>query len=60
MIGNPVLGDDKYGDFSLNKRLRKASVKHLLLHACRLVIKDEFKIDVIAPFPQYLQFFTVV
>ena len=58
MIGNPVFGDDKYGDFSLNKKLRKAGVRRLLLHASRLIIKDVFKIDVNAPVPQYFQIFT--
>jgi 23S rRNA pseudouridine955/2504/2580 synthase len=38
-LGNPVLGDDKYGDFSLNKKLRKTmDLRRLLLHASRLVI----------------------
>jgi 23S rRNA pseudouridine955/2504/2580 synthase len=58
MIGNPVLGDDKYGDFSLNKKIRKAGVKHLLLHARRLIIKDEFQLDITAPVPLYLRPFT--
>jgi len=32
--GHPVLGDDKYGDFSLNKQLKKSlGIKRLLLHA---------------------------
>jgi 23S rRNA pseudouridine955/2504/2580 synthase len=34
--GYPVLGDDKYGDFELNKALSKQGVKRLLLHAGRL------------------------
>ena len=59
MSGNPVLGDDKYGDFSLNKKLRKeAGLKHLLLHSSRLVIKSEFQIDVTAPLPEYFKAFT--
>jgi 23S rRNA pseudouridine955/2504/2580 synthase len=38
-IGHPVLGDDKYGDFSLNRRLRRErGLKQLLLHACRLAV----------------------
>ena len=54
MTGNPILGDDKYGDFSLNKKLRKtAGIKHLLLHASRLIIKEDFYIDVTAPLPGY-------
>lgn len=56
MNGTPVLGDDKYGDFSLNKKLRKAiGLKRLLLHASRLVI-SEYKIDVSAPLPAYFQY----
>jgi 23S rRNA pseudouridine955/2504/2580 synthase len=31
--GHPVLGDDKYGDFPLNRQLK---VKRLMLHAARL------------------------
>jgi 23S rRNA pseudouridine955/2504/2580 synthase len=34
--GHPVLGDDKYGDFDLNRRLAKQDVKRLFLHAGRL------------------------
>ena len=59
MIGNPILGDDKYGDFTLNKTLRKsAGLKRLLLHASRLVIKDRFQLDITAPLPQYFGDFT--
>ena len=53
MNGNPVLGDDKYGDFSLNKKLRKTiGLKRLLLHASRLTI-DEVRLDIHAPLPDY-------
>ena len=53
MTGNPVLGDDKYGDFKLNKLLYKTiKLKKLLLHASRLVIR-EVNIDVSAPVPEY-------
>jgi len=34
--GHPVLGDDKYGDFALNKALAPRGVKRLFLHAARL------------------------
>ena len=34
--GHPVLGDDKYGDFDLNRELAKAGVKRLFLHAASL------------------------
>src|SRR5207244_3795770 len=34
--GHPVLGDDKYGDFELNRRLAKQGVRRLFLHAGRV------------------------
>jgi 23S rRNA pseudouridine955/2504/2580 synthase len=56
-IGCPILGDDKYGDFSLNKKLRKSrGLKRLLLHASRLVIGAELPgcpLDITAPLPEY-------
>jgi 23S rRNA pseudouridine955/2504/2580 synthase len=55
LSGNPVLGDDKYGDFALNKTLRKTSgLKRLLLHASRLVITD-VNLDITAPLPDYFR-----
>jgi 23S rRNA pseudouridine955/2504/2580 synthase len=60
-IGCPVLGDDKYGDFSLNRELRKTmGLKRLLLHASRLVIPETLAgfpggIDVSDPPPDYFQ-----
>lgn len=56
-MGNPILADDKYGDFSLNKKLRKLGHKRLLLHAFRLVI-DEADLDIKAPVPEYFNPFT--
>jgi len=32
-LKHPVLGDDKYGNFELNKRLRKEGLKRMFLHA---------------------------
>jgi 23S rRNA pseudouridine955/2504/2580 synthase len=32
-LKHPVLGDDKYGDFELNRRLRKEGLKRMFLHA---------------------------
>jgi len=34
--GHPVLGDDKYGDFDLNRGIAKQGVKRLFLHAGKL------------------------
>ena len=35
-LKHPVLGDDKYGDFELNKALRKKGLKRMFLHAAKL------------------------
>jgi 23S rRNA pseudouridine955/2504/2580 synthase len=34
--GYPIAGDDKYGDFELNKALQKRGLKRMFLHAWRL------------------------
>jgi len=35
-LGFSIVGDDKYGDFSLNKRHAKLGFKRMFLHACEL------------------------
>ena len=35
-LGFPIAGDDKYGDFSLNKNLQKSGLKRMFLHAAKL------------------------
>jgi 23S rRNA pseudouridine955/2504/2580 synthase len=35
-LGYPLAGDDKYGDFALNKSLARAGLKRMFLHAARL------------------------
>jgi 23S rRNA pseudouridine955/2504/2580 synthase len=35
-LGHPVLGDDRYGDFELNRRLRKEGLRRMFLHAASL------------------------
>jgi 23S rRNA pseudouridine955/2504/2580 synthase len=35
-LGFPIAGDDKYGDFALNKSLQKDGLKRMFLHAERL------------------------
>ena len=34
--GHPIIGDEKYGDFELNRQLAKAGMKRMYLHAWRL------------------------
>jgi 23S rRNA pseudouridine955/2504/2580 synthase len=37
--GHPIIGDEKYGDFELNKALAKAGMKRMYLHAWRLAFQ---------------------
>ena len=61
LTGNPVLGDDKHGDFSLNHLLRKTmKLNKLLLHASRLIIpetQDTPRLDLSAPLPEHFSQF---
>ncbi len=38
-LGFPIAGDDKYGDFPLNKTLARQGLKRMFLHACRLTVE---------------------
>jgi 23S rRNA pseudouridine955/2504/2580 synthase len=37
-LGFPIAGDDKYGDFELNKTLARRGLKRMFLHACRITV----------------------
>jgi 23S rRNA pseudouridine955/2504/2580 synthase len=59
-LGFPIVGDDKYGDFELNKRLSKQGLKRMFLHAWRLAFVhplqgDRLKLQ--APLPLELENF---
>jgi 23S rRNA pseudouridine955/2504/2580 synthase len=59
LIGCPILGDGKYGNFKLNKALRKCvelSLSRLCLHSYRLSIA-EWKLDLEAPQPDVFKNF---
>ncbi|MDR2701171.1 MAG: RluA family pseudouridine synthase [Spirochaetaceae bacterium] len=53
----PVLGDDKYGNFALNKRMHKSlGLKRLLLHAVSIRLPPSLVkggIEINAPLPDY-------
>lgn len=36
--GHPIAGDDKYGDFELNRQLQRSGLKRMFLHAWRLAL----------------------
>ena len=59
-IGHPVLADDRYGDFELNKALRKRGLKRMFLHAARLEFMHpvtEEKLVIESPLPADLKKF---
>jgi len=59
-LGYPILGDDKYGDFALNKALRKQGLKRMALHAASMDFPhpaEERRLFLSAPLPEELQDF---
>jgi 23S rRNA pseudouridine955/2504/2580 synthase len=59
-LGFPIVGDDKYGDFELNRRLAGQGLKRMFLHAQRSVIvhpRTGVSLTLEAPLPPGLQAF---
>jgi 23S rRNA pseudouridine955/2504/2580 synthase len=59
-LGFPILGDDKYGDFKLNKSLEKKGLKRMFLHAFSIKMKHpitEALLELKAPLPPELDAF---
>ena len=59
-LGFPLAGDDKYGDFALNKDLQKAGLKRMFLHAAHLKLAHPLTgvpLELEAPLPQDLRDF---
>jgi 23S rRNA pseudouridine955/2504/2580 synthase len=59
-LGFPVAGDDKYGDFALNKQLARLGLKRMFLHAFKLVIahpRSGAALTLEAPLPEELRSF---
>ncbi|NDB66602.1 MAG: RNA pseudouridine synthase, partial [Methylocystaceae bacterium] len=59
-LGFPILGDDKYGDFSLNKTLQKKGLKRMFLHAFSMKLKHPLTnepLELKAPLPRELDAF---
>lgn len=57
-LGHPIAGDDKYGDFALNRRLKKEGLKRLFLHAARIEFLHPLsgeRLQLTAPLPVDLQ-----
>jgi len=59
-LGFPLAGDDKYGDFPLNRELQKAGLKRMFLHAARLSFQHPLtgsEMSLEAPLPRELHDF---
>ncbi len=59
-LGFPIAGDDKYGDFSLNKDLQKAGLRRMFLHAARLALPHPLSgapVELESPLPDELSSF---
>jgi 23S rRNA pseudouridine955/2504/2580 synthase len=58
--GHPILGDDKYGDFELNRKVAKEGVRRLYLHASRLSFQhplEKEKLSFQSKLPQEMKSF---
>jgi 23S rRNA pseudouridine955/2504/2580 synthase len=59
-LGFPIAGDDKYGDFELNRALAKQGLKRMFLHAGELKFVHPLSGDALklhAPLPEDLSRF---
>ena len=58
-LGHPILGDDKYGDFALNKKLKKQfALKRVLLHASSIYLPPPLVaggLNISAPLPDHFR-----
>lgn len=57
-LGYPILGDDKYGDFALNKQLQKQGLKRMFLHSAETTLRHpltEEPLILAAPLPHDLE-----
>jgi 23S rRNA pseudouridine955/2504/2580 synthase len=53
-LGFPILGDEKYGDFGLNKALKRDGLKRMALHAWRMAFRHPLTaapLECVAPLP---------
>jgi 23S rRNA pseudouridine955/2504/2580 synthase len=59
-LKHPIAGDDKYGNFELNRALTKQGLKRMFLHAARLELFHPLtgkRLEFTAPLPKDLQAF---
>ena len=54
-LGFPILGDEKYGDFALNRELKRTGLKRMALHAWRMALRHPLTgapLECVAPLPE--------
>jgi 23S rRNA pseudouridine955/2504/2580 synthase len=59
-LGFPIVGDDKYGDFELNKKLQKKGLKRMFLHSIETKLHHPIsneRLRLLAPLPVDLERF---
>ncbi|CAG0965321.1 Ribosomal large subunit pseudouridine synthase C [Methylophilaceae bacterium] len=59
-LGFPIAGDDKYGDFSVNRAMQKRGLKRMFLHSAETSLRHPLsgeKLKLIAPLPAELEKF---
>jgi 23S rRNA pseudouridine955/2504/2580 synthase len=59
-LGFPIAGDEKYGDFALNRSLPKEGLKRMFLHAWKMKLPHPAsgkEMDLVAPLPEALDDF---
>jgi 23S rRNA pseudouridine955/2504/2580 synthase len=59
-LGFPIAGDDKYGDFNVNKAMQKRGLKRMFLHSWETSLRHPVsgeKLKLTAPLPPELEKF---
>jgi 23S rRNA pseudouridine955/2504/2580 synthase len=57
-LGFPILGDEKYGDFALNRKLKPEGLKRMALHAWRMAFRHPLTavpLECVAPLPDNIR-----
>ncbi|PKO34885.1 MAG: RNA pseudouridine synthase [Betaproteobacteria bacterium HGW-Betaproteobacteria-7] len=57
-LGFPILGDEKYGDFSLNRKIKSEGLKRMALHAWRMAFRHPLTaapLECVAPLPENIR-----
>ncbi|HEX6733835.1 MAG TPA: RluA family pseudouridine synthase [Azonexus sp.] len=62
-LGFPILGDEKYGDFALNRQLKSEGLKRMALHAWRMAFRHPLTaapLECMAPLPDGIRSFVAM